>query len=157
MNILSALLMTTLLFTSPTKEASVCTANTVEINETDLYNIVMCTVAEAEGESELGQRYVIDAILNRVDSEDFPDTISKVVWQENQFSGMEKERLSLCVYDEAIEKLVYEELAKRSSENVLYFRTKKYSQYGDPLFIEGNHYFSGIDPKKEEKSFVSTK
>lgn len=149
MNILPMLLMSMVMYISPVKSAPVYTTNAIEISKTDMYNIVMCTIAEAEGESELGQRYVIDTILNRVDSEDFPDTISEVVWQDNQFSGMEDERLSCCVYDKAIEELVREELINRTNYDTLYFRTKKYSKYGEPLFKEGNHYFSGIKPEEE--------
>lgn len=44
--------------------------------------LAILTMAEAEGESELGQRLVIDTVLNRVDDPHFPDTISEVVWQK---------------------------------------------------------------------------
>ena len=45
-------------------------------------------MAEAEGECEEGKRLVIDTILNRVDSEHFPDTVYEVIYQPNQFSSM---------------------------------------------------------------------
>lgn len=41
---------------------------------------------EARGESALGQRAVAWVTINRMLSEQFPDTICDVVWQDNQFS-----------------------------------------------------------------------
>lgn len=41
---------------------------------------------ESRGESTLGQRAVAWVTLNRMFSEDFPDTICGVVWQDRQFS-----------------------------------------------------------------------
>lgn len=41
--------------------------------------LALCTMAEAEGECEQGQRLVIDSVLNRVDNPHFPDTISDVI------------------------------------------------------------------------------
>lgn len=41
---------------------------------------------EARGESSLGQRAVAWVTLNRMFSEEFPDTICDVVWQDSQFS-----------------------------------------------------------------------
>ena len=37
--------------------------------------VAQVTMAEAEGEPEEAQRLVIDTILNRVDSDRFPDTV----------------------------------------------------------------------------------
>lgn len=49
--------------------------------------LALCTMAEAEGECEQGQRLVIDSVLNRVDDPHFPNTISEVIWQKNQYAG----------------------------------------------------------------------
>lgn len=56
--------------------------------------LALCTMAEAEGECEQGQRLVIDSVLNRVDNPHFPDTISEVIWQKNQYAGMYGDRIS---------------------------------------------------------------
>ena len=50
----------------------------------DIELIALVTMAEAEGECEEGKRLVIDTILNRIDSEHFPDTASGVIYQANQ-------------------------------------------------------------------------
>lgn len=58
------------------------------IPDEDVDLIALVTMAEAEGECEDGKRLVIDTILNRVDSEHFPDTVYDVIYQRNQFSSM---------------------------------------------------------------------
>ena len=59
-----------------------------EMSKEDVELIALVTMAEAEGECEEGKRLVIDTILNRVDSEHFPDTVYDVIYQPNQFSSM---------------------------------------------------------------------
>lgn len=106
--------------------------------------IALVTMAEAEGESEEGQRLVIDTILNRVDSElsYFPDTVYDVVYQKNAFSSMHNGRVKRCYVKEEIRQLVIEELQERTNYEVMYFHAKKYGKYGTPMFAVGNHYFS---------------
>lgn len=54
-----------------------------KISKEDIELIALVTMAEAEGECEEGKRLVIDTILNRVDSDYFPDTIRDVIYQRN--------------------------------------------------------------------------
>lgn len=107
--------------------------------------LALLTMAEAEGESELGQRLVIDTVLNRVDDPHFPNTISEVVWQKNQFSGMYGERIKRCYVMDSLVQLVLEELENRTNYEVVFFRTERYSDYGVPLFQEDHHYFSSYE------------
>ena len=99
-------------------------------------------MAEAEGESELGKRLVIDTILNRVDSSYYPNTISGVIWQKGQFSSMYNGRVNKCYVSDDICRLIKEELEYRRDNSVIYFRTCYYSSYGKPMYQVGNHYFS---------------
>ena len=126
---------------------------TQEYSEEDLYNLVMITIAEADGETELGKRYVVDTVLNRVESDEFPNTITDVIFQENAFSGT-GDRWDRCTYNKTTEKLVKEELEARTNINVLYFRTLHYPKYDTPLFKEGNHYFSGKDLRKSIERYT---
>lgn len=48
--------------------------------------LLKIAMAEAEGESVEGKALVMMVVLNRVWSEDFPDSISEVVFQKGQFS-----------------------------------------------------------------------
>lgn len=111
----------------------------------DIYLIALVTMAEAEGECEEGKRLVIDTILNRVDSEHFPNSVYDVVYQRNQFSSVWSERIDRCEVNENICELVREELRSRTNTDVIFFRARKYSKYGVPMFQVGNHYFSSYE------------
>lgn len=112
------------------------------ISNEEIELIALVTMAEAEGESELGKRLVIDTILNRVDSSRFPDTIEGVIYQPNQFEAMWNGRVDRCYVRDDICELVKEELESRTNEDVVFFQMYDYSPYGNPLFQEGCHYFS---------------
>lgn len=114
------------------------------LTEEEIELLALVTMAEAEGESELGKRLVIDTILNRVDHEYsyWPDTVTEVIYQKGQFEAMWNGRIDKCYIRDDIVQLVKEELLNRTNTEVLYFRTGRYSSYGTPAFKEGNHYFS---------------
>lgn len=111
--------------------------------EIDLLALV--TMAEAEGESERGKRLVISTILNRIDSEHFPDTIKDVIYQSGAFSSIWNGRIDRCYVRDDIRRLVVEELKDRTDHNVIFFHAGKYSDYGTPMFSEGDHYFSSYN------------
>lgn len=106
--------------------------------------IALVCVAEAEGESEYGKRLVIDSILNRMDSPYFPNTIYDVVYADNppQYSCVWDGRLERVEYNEYIAKLVLEEMNNRTNNEVIYFKTNGFFNFGTPLFQEGSHFFS---------------
>ena len=103
--------------------------------------VLIASVAQSEAgnQTELGRRLVIDCILNRVESEEFPASVSGVILQRGQFTSR---RLS-----PPPEMITWtaEELYFRTDPNVLWFRTKQYSKYGAPIVKEGAHFFSGKD------------
>lgn len=100
-----------------------------------------CVVeAEAGNQGELGKAYVCDVVLNRVDSDDFPNTIHDVIFQRNQFSTAKL----VGVIEPSMEtyKVVFKELRSREDYDILYFRTGHYHVYGKPKFAYKEHYFS---------------
>ena len=115
----------------------------IYVDQWEVELIAQVTMAEADSETDIGRRLVIDTILNRVDSELFPDNIYDVIYQADQFSCMWDGRFYDVWPDEDAQKLVWEELGDRLNEDVLFYRTE-YFGYGTPLFQEGNHFFSGI-------------
>ncbi|MCM1525380.1 MAG: cell wall hydrolase [Ruminococcus sp.] len=115
------------------------------LSEEEILLIARVTVAEAEGESEYGKRLVIDTVLNRVDSEHFPDTVTDVIFQPRQFSVMWNGRIERCEADDDTIRLVREELEERTDSDVIFFRESRYSDYGKPKFTEGSHYFSSYE------------
>lgn len=111
----------------------------------DISLIALVTMAEAEGECEEGKRLVIDTILNRVDSEHFPDNVYDVVYQRSQFSSIWNGRIDCCEVKEDICQLVREELRSRTNTDVIFFTAGEYSKYGVPMFQVENHYFSSYE------------
>lgn len=120
------------------------TKNNISITEFEIQLIALITMAEAEGEPEYGQRLVIDTILNRVDSERFPNTVTEVVYQKNQYECVTNGRVDRCYVKDDILQLVREEIKNRTNSDVIFFRTKHYSPYGTPMFRECCHYFSSL-------------
>lgn len=115
-----------------------------KMSREDIELIALLTMAEAEGECEEGKRLVIDTVLNRVDSDEFPNTVKDVIYQKNQFTSMWNGRVDRCYVMEEICQLVEEELESRTNSEVVFFHAGKYGKYGTPLFSVENHYFSGI-------------
>lgn len=116
--------------------------NTYTREEIEL--IALVTMAEAEGESEYGKRLVIDTILNRVEYDEFPDTVAGVIYQPNQFECLTNGRIDRCEVREDFVALVEEEIANRQNYACIFFNAGDYSRYGIPLFQVGGHYFSAL-------------
>jgi N-acetylmuramoyl-L-alanine amidase len=116
--------------------------NTSYFSEDEASLIALITMAEAEAEPVEGQRLVIDSILNRVDSDIFPNTVYDVVYQSGQFECVWNGRVDRCYVRDDIYQLVLEEMNSRYNYDVVFFRTEYYSEYGVPMFQVGNHFFS---------------
>lgn len=114
------------------------------ISEAEIQIIAMITMAEAENEPEYGKRLVIDTILNRVDSDKFPDTIIDVATQPNQYTSMNSDRMSRCYVRDDIYQLVIEEFESRTNYDVIFFTSNGYSRYGTPMFKICCHSFSSL-------------
>ncbi len=59
---------------------------TEEIAMDSLELLAQLVEAEAGNQDKVGKRLVVDVVLNRVDSDTFPDTIEEVIFQPYQFS-----------------------------------------------------------------------
>ena len=134
----------------------VVSVNTVEAplfypyTEEEVTMIAAIIQCEAGNQSDDGQRYVADSILNRVDSPWFPNTVLDVINQPGQYSTRKKAarlaksgNIPIRCYGNAIY-----ELTARTNREIIYFG-RKYGS-GEPLFKEGDHCFSGISKKKKE-------
>ena len=115
----------------------VCAAWGHEYTPSDVVQIGKVVYHEAGNQSELGQRLVADTILNRVESDEFPNSVNGVITQPGQYCNPKK------YPPEDIYHIVAEEIYTRTNDRVLWYRTKKYHPYGIPLLVEGDHYFSG--------------
>lgn len=112
------------------------------------YILAKIAMAEAEGEDTEGKALVILVVLNRVWSDDFPDTIKEVITEEGQFTAYENGRYDRVEPSEdcyaALEMVQVEHWDE--SQGATYFeRTSTgdtwHSRNLKELFTHGNHTF----------------
>jgi hypothetical protein len=110
-----------------------------EFTFTDEELLMMAGVVHAEAGNQdlLGRRLVADVILNRIENNRFPNTVKGVIYQNGQFS-----RPATKIDNEDMQAVIME-CQKRIDTNVLWFRTRRYHNIGDPIYQHGAHYFSG--------------
>ncbi len=65
------------------------------VSSNDLYLLAKCVYAEARGESYVGQVAVAAVVLNRVESEKFPNTIAEVIYQPYAFTAVTDGQINL--------------------------------------------------------------
>ena len=139
-------------YTELSQELTVCTMTKEEREEDmrgemkagELEQFAAAVEAEAGNQSLLGKRLVADVIINRKEDPNFPDSIKEVIEEPGQFDVVRSGSIKTVKPSEETWNAVYTELTgERVSNDVLYFRTKHYSQYGEPLCCVGDHYFSG--------------
>ena len=63
-----------------------------ELDEDDEYLLAKIAMAEAEGQSTKGKALVMCVVINRVLSNEFPDSVYDVIYEENQFSPISNGR-----------------------------------------------------------------
>lgn len=125
------------------------------ITEEDYTNLLRIVEAEASGEDETGKLLVANVVLNRVRDEDFPDTITEVIFQKNrgvaQFSPVSNGRFWKVEISEETISAVNRALGGEDvSCGALYFAARKYADADnmrwfderlDYLFTHGGHEF----------------
>jgi spore germination cell wall hydrolase CwlJ-like protein len=104
--------------------------------------LALCVEAEAGNQGLIGKKYVVDVVLNRVDDEDYPDNITDVILQQNQFSVVLDGRIWQVEPTEETFQAVREELESRTNYEVLFFTSEGYIEYGTDWKQIGDHYFS---------------
>ena len=113
----------------------------------EAYLLAKIAMAEAEGEDTKGKALVILTVLNRVQSNLFPDTIEKVIFEKNQFAPIKDGRFYRVEPNEDCwAALALIENGWDESQGALYFRTTVaeetwHSRNLKELFACGNHTF----------------
>ena len=127
------------------------------ISDSDFEVLLRIVEAEAGGEDETGKLLVANVVLNRVDSNKFPNTVEEVVFQQEdgcyQFSPVGNGRYeSVCVSEETYKAVERALKGEDLSKGALYFVSEKYA---DPdklawfhskltlLYSHGGHNFYG--------------
>lgn len=106
--------------------------NKIQISQKDKEVLLRIVEAEATGQDVTGKLLVTNVILNRVNSEEFPDTVEEVVFQREgskyQFSPIRDKRYyKVAISDttrEAVELALYGE---DKSQGALYFMSRKHA------------------------------
>lgn len=112
-----------------------------DVSESEVYLLACIIDCESEGEPYAGQLAVGSVVLNRVESKYFPDTITGVVYQKNQFSPVASGRLAYMLNrgpTASCMKAAREVLGGNRTVSCLYFRVNTGAISGTVI---GHHVF----------------
>lgn len=117
--------------------------------ETELYYdslelLAHLVEAEAGNQDTYGKRLVVDVVLNRVESPEFPDTITEVIYQKNAFAVVSDGAIDRVVPSEDTYKAVKKALTERLNYDIVFFTCEGYHPCGTPWQKVGDHYFSTL-------------
>ena len=126
-----------------------------ELGEEDYDILLRIVEAEAGGEDEDGKLLVANVVLNRMNSEAFPDTVKEVIMQRSgrvtQFSPVASGRIwRVKVSQETIDAVQRAIQGEDISQGALYFASRRYADSGSMrwfdrrltfLFKHGGHEF----------------
>ncbi len=111
------------------KEEAAQAAAEISISSKDYEVLTRIVQAESGGCDIKGRILIANVIFNRVRSDDFPDTISDVVYQKSQFSPVSDGSMNSCTVTDATVEAVDRALAGEDySEGALYFMNRELSR-----------------------------
>ena len=119
---------------------------TREFTQSDAQLLMRIAEAEAGNQGREGMKLIIECILNRVHSEQFPDTISEVVHQSGQFETVSNGKyLEVEISPTAHLALADIEKGEEFDEKIIGFETvsngKALEKYFDYAYTIGDHDF----------------
>lgn len=111
----------------------------VNYSEEDYKTLLKIVEAEAGICDSKGRILVANVILNRVRSDEFPDTITEVVYQRSQFSPVTDGRLNSCTVTQKTTDAVNRALAGEDySDGALFFMNRSRSKSHNVNWFDGN-------------------
>lgn len=108
----------------------------------ELEILARCVEAEAGNQSIDVKRAVVSVILNRVDDNDWPDTISEVIADPYEFATYWNGRMDEVTPSATTYEAISMEMETRSYPGLFYFDMDAYLPYGTPYARMGDLYFS---------------
>lgn len=108
----------------------------------EVETLARCVEAEAGDQSIDVKRAVVSVILNRVDDQDWPDTISEVIADQYEFATYWNGRMDEVTPTTSTYEAISLEMETRSYQGLYYFDMDQYLQYGTPYKKMGDLYFS---------------
>ncbi len=124
----------------PNMNVSAASERKMEATTEEIDLMARCVMSEAGNQSLDCKIAVAETIVNRTLSDDpiYPDTITDVIKQRNQYSTAYNGDITQECYD-----AVYMALSQKTyDENLLWFRTGHYHKYGDAFIQIDDTYFS---------------
>lgn len=106
---------------------------------------LMCTTVYCEAGNQNIETQIMVAltILNRLNSEDFPNTVREVIYQDEQYAVTEWENFEDYGWTSSVEQAVTYALEVNDyPEDMFFFRTDHYHKFGQPYIQSGELYFS---------------
>ncbi|MFC0560594.1 cell wall hydrolase [Halalkalibacter alkalisediminis] len=103
--------------------------------------------AEAKGEPYVGKVAVATVVLNRVEHEEFPDTIAEVIYEENAFEPVQNDSINEPADKDAYKAVTEALLDQGNEEEALFFynpdtTTSDWIFTREVIKIIGNHAFA---------------
>lgn len=108
----------------------------------ELEILARCVEAEAGNQSIDVKRAVVSVILNRVDDDDWPDTIHEVIADPYEFATYWNGRMDEVTPATSTYEAIACEMETRSYPGLYYFDMDQFLQYGTPYTRMGDLYFS---------------
>lgn len=101
----------------------------IKLSSDDYQNLLKIVEAEAGGEDDVGKMLVANVVINRVMDEQFPDTVTEVVFQKEngitQFSPISDGRFQkITVTDNTIEVVERALMGENVANGALYFASR---------------------------------
>lgn len=114
-----------------------------EIYLGELELLAQLVEAEAGNQEFEGKCLVVDVILNRVESDEFPNTISEVIFQDGQFSVIKNGAFDKAAWNmqESDYAAVMCEVQMHQNKDVLYFNNCSHVAGTGKKFKVGDHWF----------------
>lgn len=109
-----------------------------EISLDEFYEICRVVMNESGGEPYQTQVAVAETIINRVNSDKFPNTVIEVLYQPYQYSHYQNGEITDSVREavtQALEQHIYD-------TDMMYFREDYYHEFAEDYFYINNMYFS---------------
>ena len=126
-----------------------------EVEAQELYTLMRIVEAEATSGTVEQKSNVAHTILNRIESNMFPGTIKKVVFQKRQFSPISDGRYNKVNISDSTAKAVELALNGYKSHSSTFFMARKHSDIDNAVWFDRNLEFNFNDGMheffKEEK------
>lgn len=120
------------------------------ISDEDFDLMAKTIFAEAKTEEFEGQVAVAEVILNRVESDNYPNTVKGVITQPGAFASWSNGSVEAAPFDDECCEAVQDALNERIFPvTVVWFREGHFHSFGTQYTVIGNHYFSSEEESKE--------